>query len=123
MTTYRTRDGAEYPRYEKFPHHYAGTLTWLPLLIAPNRVRFFEASQLTEVKSPFDSGMVYCYPAEPPVDQHWADVQQARIEWNWKHVFVTPEQYTSVNASVGVRLCVRKPAPVISVYAESMRAA
>lgn len=59
-----------------------------------------------------------------PIEQQLAeDIAQARIEWNWKHVFVTPEQYASVNASVGVRLCVRKPAPIISVYADSMRPA
>ncbi len=63
--------------------------------------------------------------AEPPVDQHWADVQQARIEWNWKHVFVTPEQYASINASVGVRLCVvRNPAPApITLWHAGLRAA
>jgi hypothetical protein len=65
MTTYRTRDGAEYPRYEKFTIKWVATLFWVPLEIAPNRVRYFESSQLTEVVDPRLTGMVYCYPAIP----------------------------------------------------------
>lgn len=65
MTTYRTKDGIEYERYEKFTIKWIATLYWIPLLVGENRVRYFESSQLVEVKSPFDSGMVYCYPAIP----------------------------------------------------------
>lgn len=123
MTTYKTKDGIEYQRYEKFTIKWIATLYWIPLLIGENRVRYFESSQLVEIPDPRLTGMVYgCEP--PPEDQHWLDVQQARIEWNWKHVFVTPEQAASINAVDNVRLCVvRNPAPVVSLYTESMRTA
>ena len=67
MTIYRTRDNQEFERYDKFTNYTAVTadVTWIPLLVSKNRVRYFESSQLVEVKSPFDSGMVYCYPAIP----------------------------------------------------------
>lgn len=62
MTTYKTKDGIEYQRYEKFTTKSIATLTWIPLLVGENRVRYFESSQLVEVKSPFDSGMRYDQP-------------------------------------------------------------
>jgi hypothetical protein len=65
MTTYRTKDHQQFERYEKFTIKSIATLTWIPLLIGENRVRYFEASQLTEIVDPRLTGMVYgC--AEPP---------------------------------------------------------
>lgn len=65
MTTYRTKDGAEYRRYEKFTIKWIATLFWIPLLVGENRVRYFESSQLTEIVDPRLTGTVYgC--EEPP---------------------------------------------------------
>ena len=50
-----------------------------------------------------------------------ADIEQARIEWNWPHVFLTPDKAAQVNASANVRICIVKPAPVvISLWHDSM---
>lgn len=103
------------------------------------QVRWFKQSVVeaanpgVNVLAAFDSGLDYCYPQEAPPHQHWLDVQQARIEWNWKHVFIDADMLGKFSAgwegadtekSIGVRLCPRwKPAPVISLYAEALRAA
>ncbi len=66
MTTYKVPDGGEYPEYTKFKRYHAPcTVDYVPLLIGENRVRFYALSNLVEVKSPFDSGMVYTC-EEPP---------------------------------------------------------
>jgi len=140
MTTYRIRlkgspyNGGEYEEHPVFKRHTVpGLFTWVCLQIGEKQWRWFADSVLEAVKSPFDSGMVYCYPAEPPVHQHWLDVQQARIEWNWKHVYIPADMLgkyrigkegADADMSIGVRLCpLWKPKTVISVFAESMRAA
>lgn len=64
---YRTKDGQEYERYTKFSHYQSPLITWIPLLVSENRVKYFDQSHLVEVKSPFDSGMVYDQPQPAPI--------------------------------------------------------
>lgn len=59
MTTYRTKDGQEYELYTKFSHYQSPYITWIPLLVSENRVKYFDQSQLVEVVSPFETGMLY----------------------------------------------------------------
>lgn len=111
---YKTPDGHEYPEYTKFARWH-GFITWIPLLVGENRVRFFALSNLREVVDPRLTNMVYTVPLSPIEQQLIDDMAQARIEWDWKHVFVTPEKYASIQATVGVRLCIQRPAPVIKI--------
>ncbi len=110
MTTYRTRDNQQFERYEKFTIKRISALTWIPLLVGENRVRYFESSQLVEIVDPrmtgmvytcaipqnFDSGLDYCYPMPAPLT-----------------VVLTPEMAASVNHVIGVDILVRNPAPTL----------
>lgn len=64
MKTYRTPEG-EYPEYTKFARAHTTFVTWIPLLVAENRVRFYALSNLVEVVDPRLTGMVYDQPAIP----------------------------------------------------------
>lgn len=55
------REFAEYTRFERY-HIYSANVTWIPLLIGANTVKFFARCNLEAVREPFDSGMDYCYP-------------------------------------------------------------
>ena len=49
MTTYRTPEGSEYDEYTKFARNTVPCgITWVPLEVAHNRVRFYDLSQLRE---------------------------------------------------------------------------
>lgn len=63
---YKTLEGNIYPVYTKISHYQSPLITWIPLLIGENRVRFFALSNLREVKSPFETGLLYTC-AEPPI--------------------------------------------------------
>lgn len=73
MTTYRTKDGDTYQRYDKFTNYIAVTadVTWIPLLIGENRVRYFESSQLVEIRDPRETGMVHGCELPPRAIQLW----------------------------------------------------
>jgi hypothetical protein len=140
MTTFHTPDG-EYPEYTRFPRQSTPCgIVWVSLEVEPNRVRKYALCNITEVIDPRLTGMVYG--CEEPYElrglgesaiNHWLDVQQARIEWNWKHVYIPADMLgkyrigkegADAEMSIGVRLCpLWKPKTVISVFAESMRPA
>jgi hypothetical protein len=131
MTTYRTRDGQELERYEKFTNYIAATadVTWIPLLVSKNRVRYFESSQLVEVIDPRLTGMVYCYPAEPQNFDSGLDYcypQEAPLVYTCEPppqpltVVLTPEMAASVNASALVSIVVREP---VTLWTPAMREA
>ena len=139
MTTYNVLDTRRnnvgtYPRYPAFASYRAPCgITWIPLLVSENRVRFFALSTLEEVAVhvPNMTDMYYDVPLPPRMVAledsaallEW-DIEQARIEWDWPHVFLTPDKAAQVNASAPVRVCIVKPAPVvISLWHDSMRKA
>jgi hypothetical protein len=44
----------------------------------------------------------------PPIEaQLLRDIEAARQEWGWRHVFVTPELAASINATEHVRVCLK----------------
>lgn len=66
MTTYRTPDGQELEEYTKFPRQNTPCgIVWVPLKVSATHIKSYDLSQLREVKSLFDSGMVHDQPAEP----------------------------------------------------------
>lgn len=93
MTTYRTRDGDTYERYEKFTIKYIATLNWIPLLVGENRVRYFESSQLVEIPDPRLTGLVYSCELPPRAIVLWKPV-----------VTLTPELAAHVNHAIGVEV-------------------
>ena len=118
MTIYNVLDTRRnivgtYPEYTKFASYRAPCgITWIPLQIGEKKVRFFESSLLQEVA---------VTPVEKAAAQLALDIKQAAIEWNWPHVFLTPDKAASVNASAHVRICIVKPVSVvISLWHESM---
>lgn len=87
---YRTPDKQEYPEYTKFSHYQSPLITWIPLLVSENRVKYFDLSQLSEVKSPFETGMLYGCELPP------------RAIVVWKPVLVL----SPVNHAIGVEILV-----------------
>lgn len=126
MTTYRVRlkgspyNGGEYEEHPVFKRHCVpGLFTWVCLQIGEKQWRWFADSVLEAVKSPFDSGMVYCYPMPAQnFDSGLLYDQPQPLT-----VVLSPEMAAHVNASANVVIVVRKPAPVISLYSEALRAA
>ncbi len=134
---YGDHKGSEYPEYTKFPRQHAPCgITWVALDMGGNRVHRFDLSQLSEVKSPFDSGMLYTCEPPPkpePIDV-WItadmvgsqrlgipgiDIGKSRLvlfkDIDRPDVFGEPPPA----ATVGVRIVVAQP---VSLYHESMAA-
>ena len=92
MKTYNVLDTRRnivgtYPEYTKFAR-YQSCVTWVPLLVSENRVRFFALSTLEEVKAarvPFMTDMIFTC-AEPPPLQG-CDLPPPM------HIFPMPDMY------------------------------
>lgn len=64
---YKTLDGNTYPEYTAFPRYKAPcTIVWVCLQVGDKQLRWFDLSQLREVVSPFETGLLYTC-AEPPI--------------------------------------------------------
>jgi len=122
MTTYKTKDGDTYERYDKFTNYIAATadVTWIPLLVGENRVRYFESSQLVEVVDVRLTGMVYCYPAEPQNFDSGLDYCYPQPAPQPLTVVLTPDMAANVNHTLGVSITVVQP---VSLYHATMKAA
>jgi hypothetical protein len=90
---YRIPDGGEHEEYTKFARAHTPFVDYVPLEIAPNRVRFYALSVLVEVVDPRLTGMVYgC--AEPP-----------RTLAIWRPTLtVTPEELWKPKQRGGIKL-------------------
>lgn len=63
---YKTPDGNIYAEYTAFPRYTAPcTIVWVCLQTGDKQLRWFDLSQLSEVKSPFETGLLYTC-QEPP---------------------------------------------------------
>lgn len=119
MTTFKTPDGQTLEEYTKFPRQPTPCgVVWVSLLVDGNRVRKYDLSQLVEVKSPFDSGMLYCYPEEAP---NFDSGLNYCYPMPLLTVVLYPWQAESVNVkkSLNSRIKVRQ----VSLWSEGLRVA
>lgn len=64
---YKTLEGNICPEYTKFARYTAPCkIVWVCLQVGDKQLRWFDLSQLCEVVSPFETGLLYTC-AEPPI--------------------------------------------------------
>lgn len=94
---YRTPDKQEHPEYTPFARYRAPCgITWIPLQVGDKQVKWFADSNLSEVVSPFETGMLYGCELPP----------RAIVPYVPKVLYVTPELLNGINEdkSCGVEI-------------------